>query len=61
MEKKIGEVFLHSGIKIKCVKGRDCTACYFYNKPCMGIRCFPSDRSDNENVIFVLAEGEDIN
>lgn len=61
MEHKIGEVFLHSGTKIKCVKGGECRDCYFYGKSCAGLRCLSAERSDNEYVIFVLAESEAIN
>jgi diaminopimelate epimerase len=63
MERKIGEVFVHNGVKLEVVKAGSCHFCYFLNekrrldcsksKPCF---CSKDYRSDNTNIIFHKVE-----
>lgn len=65
IERKIGEVFEHEGMTLKCVKSpidekaptNVCPLCAFYkNGICDEINCSPHEREDDEGIIFVKDE-----
>lgn len=61
IEPKIGEIFHHEGVKLKCVQETDndisaCSKCAFYECSvdiCKLFACIDKERHDNANVIFV--------
>lgn len=52
MERKIGEVFIVKGVKLRCEEGDDCLYCHFNGSVCVELFCFSSYRRDGKNVIF---------
>jgi hypothetical protein len=54
MEKKIGEVFIVKGVKLRCEEGDDCLYCHFNGSgDCKcELFCFSPFRRDGKNVIF---------
>lgn len=73
MERKIGEIFVSEGVKLKVVKsynGKSCEGCFFLGntRRCMIIGypternmgiCYEGGRKDKNNVIFQEVKNED--
>ena len=58
MERKAGEIFDFNGVKLKVKRHpiqSSCAGCYFDKAHgfCQNMSCAPSERTDNENVIFM--------
>lgn len=61
-EKKIGERFEYEGVTLEVVSVLDfpCGKCFFYQKECDNVCCFPHKRKDGESVCFKVVEKEHI-
>ena len=56
MERKVGEVFEHDGIKVKTLESdRGCLFCFYHgsNSKICNIKCLRSLREDKTDVIFI--------
>lgn len=53
-ERKIGEVFVVKGVRLRCVEGFDCHNCHFNGSGCCQSagECCTVYRRDGKNVIF---------
>lgn len=60
MERRIGEIFEHEGVKLQCVENESCDGCFFYNNgSCLfedhreyNYACLCMGRKDGKSVIF---------
>lgn len=53
MERKIGEIFVVKGVRLRCEEDDECFNCYFIGSgACLKLNCFSLSRKDGKNVIF---------